>query len=228
MSLDNSVSDVAEGAFSATFKLGINGLKTLVQKFRDRKIAFIQDEKTLEKVREDLKSNELKFYKSYLSGFDLINTVLIGLTLRRLEEAKDFERLEKLRAKIFSRYDAGGVHIAQAVQSGIVSRYINYLLEIRASEQVIRKRLMVFLEEIDSHVSFITFYTDETQEINRITTKININSPEVFVISGMGSATQKAEKVIKEVDKKDISNYYREDYSRSNGRIAFFHRTLLV
>ena len=87
---------------------------------------------------------------------------------------------------------------------------------------------MVFLEEIDSHVSFITFYTDETQEINRITTKININSPEVFVISGMGSATQKAEKVIKEVDKKDISNYYREDYSRSNGRIAFFHRTLLV
>ncbi len=58
---DDPIARAAEGAAKAVINKGIDFIKTLAQKFKNRKIAFVQDKKTLENVREDLKSNELKF-----------------------------------------------------------------------------------------------------------------------------------------------------------------------
>lgn len=226
MSSDDPVSSATEGFTSATIKLGIEGIKKLVDKFRNRKIAFVQDSTTIEKVKEDLRSNELKFYKSYIRNSDLIIPVLMGLTLRRLEEEKDLERLDKLRYRILSKYDAEGLHIAQAVQSNIISKYITYLIENYASEEIMKKKLISFLENIESHISFVKNDTDINKESNKILTKINANSPDVFVVSGMSGATENTIKIIEEIDKQNLNSYYKEDYSKENKRITFFHKVM--
>lgn len=223
---DDPVSSAVEGLASATFRLGIDGIKKLIDKFKNKKIAFVQDEATLEKVKEDLKSNELKFYKAYIKTPDLLTPILMGLTLRRLEEEKDFDRLAKLKTKIVSKYDIGGLHISQAVQNGIISKYITYLIEIHATESIMQKRLTIFLEDVENHICFVKNYIDAKNEAMKIVTKINVNSPDVFVISGMGNATEGSNKVIEEVDKFHLKDYYREDYSRPLRRIAFFHKIM--
>ena len=54
MTSEDFVSDTAEGFVSATAKLGIEGIKKLVEKLKNKKIAFVQDEKTIERVRNFL------------------------------------------------------------------------------------------------------------------------------------------------------------------------------
>jgi len=227
MVLDEVVSGATGAGASAGVILGLAGIKKLIEKFKDRKIAFVQDKETLNKVKEDLKSNELKFYKSYIKEGNIISPMIMGLTLRRLEEEKDLERIDNLRGKILSKYDTDGVHLAYAVQSGIVSRYIAFLLEIHASEKVMEKRLSNFLINIDNYVYFVNSqYFELEKDKRRVLLKIEASSPDVFVISGMGSALKNAEELIKEIDKLDLKEYYREDYSKKNRRIAFFHKSL--
>ncbi len=227
MVLGDAISGAVEGAISTGIKLGIEGVKRLIQKFKDRKIIFVQDTETLNQVKEELKSSELKFYKSYVEDGNLISPMLMGLTLRRLEEKDDLERIEHLRGKILSKFDTDGVHIAHAVQSGIVSRYITYLLEIHSSANIMKKRLLEFLKNIEDYIHFVNaLYFDLKKDKEKIFSRININSPEVFVISGMGSTVKDTEELIKEIDKLDLKEYYREDYSRKNRRIAFFYRVI--
>ncbi len=112
------------------------------------------------------------------------------------------------------------------MQSGIVSRYITYLVEIHVSEEIMKNRLMFFLENVEAHVCFVRYHTEVEKEIEKIIIKLSANSPEVFVISGMRGATEKASEIITKVDEKRLTDYYREDYSKINRGIAFFHKIL--
>jgi hypothetical protein len=226
MSFDEPISDVTEGVIKASIKLGIEGIRKLVEKFRDRKIAFVQDKKTIEKVKEDLNSNELKFYKSYIKDETLIIPILMGLTLRKLEEENEFDRISKLKYRIFNQFDTEGIHISQAVQSGIVSRYITYLMEMHSSELLMEKELLNFLRNIENHIYFVKYDSNILKDKEVILLRLTINSPKVFVVSGLGSATSNTELLIQEIDKESLKNYYKEDYSRKNRRIIFFHKVI--
>ena len=143
-----------------------------------------------------------------------------------MENQGDNERIRELKNEIIDKFDIKGFHVSQAIQSGIVSRYVNHLTETNFSEEVIRERISKFLNDVDKHVYFVSNQNDLNEDKNRITTIINAHSPEVFVISGMGSAAENAERLISETDNLNLKEYEREDYSAENRRIAFFHKRL--
>ena len=208
---------------------GIEAIEKLIEKFRNRGLSFIKDDnKTIKELKEDQKSGELKRYKSYVKDKNLKILMRMGLVLRKIEERGEGERIEQLREKIYRKFGSNGRHVVYIVQSGILNKYVSYLEVEFQEESLIRERLLKFLNDTHKHICFVNNLTPFNLEEHkiRITTIINAHSPEVFVISGMGSAAENAEKLISETDNLNLKEYEREDHSAENRRIAFFHKRL--
>jgi FixJ family two-component response regulator len=122
-----SSEDIIAGATKGALDWSVEFIKSLVEKFKDRKIAFIEDEETIKIVKEQYNSGELNFYKAYIQDKELLFIVKLGLTLRRMES--DSQRRNNLRDKIFRKYEIRGLRIAQFVENGILNRYIGILID---------------------------------------------------------------------------------------------------
>ena len=65
MSSDNFSSDIIESATKGALDWTAEKISSLVRKFRERKLAFIKEQKTIEIAREQYHSGEAKFYEKY-------------------------------------------------------------------------------------------------------------------------------------------------------------------
>ena len=123
------IESATKGATEGALNWGSDFIKKLALKFKNRKLAFIQDEKTIDIVKEQYHSGELAIYKEYVEDVEMLFLLKMGLTLRKLDKDKEQERKQKLRSKIFDKYKIKGLHIAQFVENGILNRYIGILIE---------------------------------------------------------------------------------------------------
>ena len=139
MSSEDPVESLASGAAKGTLEWTSEFIKSLTLKFKDRKLAFIQDSETIQTVKEQYNSGELNFYKVYIRDKELLFLVKLGLTLRSLE--KNDEKRQNLRNKIFKRYELFGLHIAQFVENGILNRYAAILLDNLKSVDDLKKKI---------------------------------------------------------------------------------------
>ena len=140
ISSKDPLSSIAEGVTKATLNSSIDGLKNWIDKFKNKKLAFIRERETIDMVRAQLKSNELSFYKNYIDDPTIKDYILMGLTLRKLESKSDFKRIKNLRNKIYKKYDLKGLHASQLVQNGVLSRHITNLMENIDSLEILKKR----------------------------------------------------------------------------------------
>jgi len=62
MSSDSPISDVAEGTTKAVLEWSDAKITSFIKKFKERKLAFIEEPKTIELVKEQYRSGEAKFY----------------------------------------------------------------------------------------------------------------------------------------------------------------------
>ena len=99
MSSDNPLSDVAEGTTKGLLDWSAEKIVQFVQKLKDKKLAFIEEKKTIEVVKEQYNSGEAKFYQKYIHDKNLLFLVRVGLTLRKIEDDED--RVQNLRNKIY-------------------------------------------------------------------------------------------------------------------------------
>ncbi|MBU0959322.1 MAG: hypothetical protein KKB31_05245 [Nanoarchaeota archaeon] len=121
------VESAAKGATEGFLNWGTDLIKKFASKFKDKELAFIQDEKTIKRVKDQYRSGELAFYKEYINDMEMLFLLKMGLTLRSLEKDKEIDRKQNLRSKIFNKYEVKGLHIAQFVENGILNRYIGIL-----------------------------------------------------------------------------------------------------
>jgi len=211
------------GAVKGTIDWTVDAIKRFVIKLKDKKLAFIQDEETINLVKEQYHSSELSFYKEYVSDKEVLFIVNMGLTLRKLQSNSD--RRTNLRNKIFDKYEVNGLHIAQFVENGILNRYVGILIDNMSSITDFKDKIIYVLKNIEKHVLFVKKEDNERSVIQHVTPSIASNSPLIYIISGKSSA---AEIVRKCEDRlvQLLSDYTLEKISSNEMENLFFKRVI--
>src|SRR3989344_6844103 len=100
MSSDD-VKNIAEGATKGLLDWTKEQILEFVNKINNKDLIFIQDNETIDLVKEQLKTGEWDVYNKYVKDTKLRILIQTGLTLRRLEQNK--EKLQNLRNKLISK-----------------------------------------------------------------------------------------------------------------------------
>jgi len=223
VSSNNPVSDVAEGATKAFLEWSVDKISSLVQRLKERKLAFIQERKTIDLVKEQYNSGEAKFYKIYVKDKELLLLIRIGLTLRKLED--DQERLHNLRDKIFRKYKVRGLHVAEFVQNGILNKYVGILIEELAAVEELEKSIEEVLKNIEKHALFVKVGSNPQEIIKKATTLVHTHVPHIFIISGFKDAADIIRKC-REKLQMILDEYKFERFSSNDKETLFFKRKL--
>ncbi|MGD9275637.1 MAG: hypothetical protein PVJ67_00530 [Candidatus Pacearchaeota archaeon] len=219
------IESASKGATQGFLQWGEDFIKRLATKFRDKELAFIQDEKTIQRVKEQYKSGELAFYKVYIEDKEMLFLLKMGLTLRSLERDKEEDRKQNLRTKIFNKYDVKGLHIAQFVENGILNRYIGIIIDNIISVEKFKKDILDILGNIEKHVLFVKKDDVPRAVIKQVLTIISSNSSMIFIVSGISSAA----KVVRDCEEslcELLKDYELEKMSSGERESLFFKRIL--
>lgn len=222
MSSDNPASDIAEGITKGVINLSLEKIGDLVQKLKDRKLAFIEEKKTIEIVKEQYHSEETKIYSMYIQDRKLSLLVKLGLTLRRLEG--DEERKNSLRDKILKKYNLEGLHIAEFVENGLLNRYILLLLEKFVSHQNLKEDISDILNNIEKYTLFVLATSNPSEIIKKVDIKITY-SPKIFIIAGFKYAAELV-KQNTEKFKLIMKDYEFSNFSSGEKEILFFRKII--
>lgn len=197
----------------------------LIKKFKNKNLAFIQDEEAINDAKEQRKKGEWAFFNKYIKNKDYHILFQIGLTLRSYEQQrKDFRPLQR---KVINKYGEWGLHIVHFVQNGLFSKYIGNILERISSDKEIKSEVETLFKNIDNTVVYIRRTDNPKQKINMIITKIRAHSPETFIISSIGGATDNCKGIKNGVMREVSSDYECEEYQaegRQGKRVYFLNK----
>jgi len=215
----------AKGAAEGFLVWSEDKIKKFARQFKDRKIAFVQNPKTIETAKEQKKTSEYDFFENYVADGDLRILFQMGLTLRKVEKNK--HHCNQLRQRIVNRYGAEGLHIAQFVQNGLFSKYFATLMERGLTVEQTCYEIKKFFDNIEITVSYIQNEDSVQKEAAAIITRIQGHSPNIYIISGSKSATQKCRQVKSKV-MAGISGYTVEFYRTDITEIYFLTKSLIL
>ena len=221
MSFDNPVSDITEGVTKGFLEWSAEKIGSLIKKLKNKELAFIEEPKTIEIVREQYRSGEAKFYEIYIKDRDLLFLVRLGLTLRKLENDK--ERTQNLRDKILKKHEVEGLHIAEFVQNGILNSYVAILLKELISIEKLTEDIEQILKNIENYTILVLGTSNKSEIIKNADIKVNSHSPKIFIISGFKSAAKIVAESI-EAFKIILKDYEFERFSSGEKEILFFKR----
>jgi len=223
MPSEKFVSDALEGATKGALEWSSDKISSWIKKLKERKLAFIKEQKTIDIVKEQYRSGEGSFYQKYVADKELLLLIRMGLTLRKLENDKD--RLMNLRDKIYKKYKAKGLHIAEFVQNRLLNRYVGILIDELDSLESLGRDIEDVLKNIEKHVLFVQGFEKPHDIIIKSMTIINSHSPNIFVVSGAKSAAQ----IVGEIRGKlasSLKDYELETISELEIENLFFKRIL--
>lgn len=226
---DGSIESAAKGATKGFLEYTEEKVKALVRKFKDRDLAFIQDEKTIEVAKEQRKKSEWVLFKTYVDNVDYHILFQMGLTLRAYERQNiDFNPLKK---RILNKFQRKGLYIAHFVQNGLFSKYVGNILEKSLTIEQLKIEITNLFNNIENTVAFIQKTDEIKHKVPEIVTKIRAHSPDTFIISSVGAAIETCDEVMKAIISDIGSKYTVELYSaevekniEENKRIYFLNR----
>jgi len=216
---DRTIKDIAEGATKGvlnwTKEFTKDQIRSLINKFRHKDIAFIQDIETISVVKEQLRSGEWDISSKYVKDKSLRLLIQMGLTLRKLENGKKFDKLLNLRGKILSKFGSRGLHIAQFVQNGMLTAYLGAVISKISNKNDLINQIEEILNNIDKFVVFIQEKDNSDRKVEEIKTRIYANNPATFMIFGKHSAI----KIVKEI-RAQLIELFKEHSIDSTNRDA--------
>lgn len=187
--------DIAEGATKGFLNWSKEQLKFLAEKFRNKELAFIQDEETINLVKEQLKSGEWSLFNRYIKNKELKMLIIMGLTLRSLEKQKKQTAIKNLRDKIVVKYKRKGLHISQFVQCSLLNEYVGGIVDKASSETELIHNIEEMLSNLETRSSFLKTEDIPEIKIEEILTRIRAHSPDNYIIFARNSALSAGSKV---------------------------------
>lgn len=221
--LSNFDDNLTTSAFKGTLSWGEDKIRELVIKFRDRRLAFIQDTETIDLVKEQLKTGEWSLCSSYLKDKNLKLLVQMGLALRKLDQTKSEKYLSNLRTKILEKYGAKGLHIAEFVQSKILSDFIGSIADKAYSVTELIENVEKLLNNLELNVLFIRKIDNLDKRLNEIKTRLIANAPLFFIIFATKSAMSLGLE-IKQNLKKELEEYELSSLEEKNRLLIFLSK----
>ncbi len=226
MSFEESdpLASISKGAAVGVLNWGSERISGLVQKFKNRDLAFIEDYETINSVKEQRKTGEWDLFKKYIQDKDYHILFQMGLTLRANEkEGKNYDSIIK---KILKKFDINGLHVAYFCANGLFGKYVSLVLERGYSAERVSKDLTELFSDIDKRVSFIQKDDMVKEKAVEIVTKIHSNNPDIFILSSSYSTAMQKCRTAKEEILGEISGYDCEEFNAPNRQIYFITRNL--
>jgi len=214
---------VAEGVAQGTLEWTAEKIEDIVCKFIDKKLAFIEDAETIKIIKRQKQKAEFGQFKYYCHDKYAQIIFQAGLALREYEENASNTKYDELIRKLGHKFKTEGIHLSWFAKDGLFGEYLTILLNQGLGEEEIRKEFNILINNIELHVAFISnekVNSKKTikQKAEEITSKITSHSPNIFIITGMGLAKQKAEEIHRIVTKK-ICDYDCKIISTKNKEI---------
>jgi hypothetical protein len=193
MSSEKPIESAAEGATKGVLDFSEEKIKQLVERFRNRDIAFVEDPEIINIAKEQRKTSEWTLFKELIDDHDLHILFQLGLTLRKLERQRD--RVSSLRDKIRDKYDIKGLHIAQLIQNGFFNRFLAIALERTPTPQQLKFEIKTLLDDIEKTVIFVKETENIDYTTQEIIVRIQANSPRTLMICASGYAQPKCNEI---------------------------------
>ncbi len=216
------MASLARGAARGALDWTKEQVGAFASKLRNRDIAFVQNEQTIDQIREERRGEEYLILKEHISDPKLRLLVVMGLTLRRLEKVPaDKKQLLSLRNKILRKHGASALRAAELVQRGIVGiLYITIIGESRSPADI-SAAIVNLLQNVDQYAVFIQERDTIKATIEDLVIRIRAHQPRTFVILGCGAAKEKAKKVVDGVLERLPGTYGAERHETEKEFYAF-------
>jgi hypothetical protein len=196
-------------------KLGVNSIRELVERFKNKDIKFIGNKTTQERVLKINKSPEASFYKNYIKDKELKALLNVGIVLKKLENGEKNEELQNLRTKLARKREK--LWFAQLVQNGLLKMYIFHLLENSYEIEEISNKINYIYENIEKFSYFINSQENKEQ-IKKEIIRLLTFKPEILLISSKFEASKNL-KEIKEEIVKQWKTYYFSQINEDNQKL---------
>ncbi|MDE1820843.1 MAG: hypothetical protein KGJ23_13645 [Euryarchaeota archaeon] len=197
---DDPLKDIADSLRGEAVSWTIGSVKSYAAGLVNRRLAFIGRRDYIAEVRAQKRSAEWKFYEQFVRNKDYGILAQMGLTMRSWQDDPAMEKdIQSLRQRIYKRYGEIGVHIAQVVQSRILSAVIPVAMDSKADPARVAIAIEEFLTKSISLCIFIQEADNDVLRANDVWTRLTKTSPELLVLFARGAARQKGESVAKQV-----------------------------
>lgn len=195
--LEEFAAGLAEGTIKA---LGPK-VKDLASLLFNRKLAFIGRRDYVREVKEQSQSAEWQFFKDFITDERLSILALMGLTLRDWESDPGRRQdIENLRNRIFRKFGQEGVHIAQVVQSRILSRIIAVAVDSSPTSKRDAARLIeTFLNSAFLLCRFVQNDDSSDELATQIRNHLTLQKPPLFVLFARGKAIKICDHAVKRI-----------------------------
>jgi hypothetical protein len=207
--------DLAEGATKAAIDIAKEKIKKLAQRFLNNELIFIEDQETIELVKNQLKSGEWNFIKDYIANKGLTLLIQMGLALRELEKQNKRDTLKNLRDKIFSKYKEKGLHIAQFVQCRLLIAYLTQIIDQCSTKKEFIKRIENLLENLELRTSFIRVDDNPGLRVSIIIDRLSTNAPDEYLVFARDSALEVGLTIEKQLEDMIKEYNYKMDSNKS-------------
>jgi hypothetical protein len=177
----------------------------LAARFRDRRIAFVQNLDTIQEVKGARRHPEYVMLHRFTRNGDLRVLLALGLVWRTI--GGDRPKMERERTLTRRAHGIPGLHLAQAMQSGILLSMHKKLVEIGPRDAVVEGEMRVIIENIDTYVTFIEEGSIGGEEVTLVLHKARTFYPRVFAIAGSGRAREDASTIARDVSKRLERDY---------------------
>lgn len=221
---DDPIASAAKGTTEATLNWSEAKIKELIQKFKNKDLAFIKNEEEISEIKQITKNEEFKLFKRYIKDKPTQLIFKLGLFLRKLENDRD--KYESLKKKILKKHKSSGLHTAYFAQNKLFTKLHTSLIE-RFTQDVVKKELREFFTQIDKYTLFISATDSESQKVQQATSKIYAHSPETFIISSwMKGAMKLCKKIHHRIHNQINNEYTSQSYTEQEKQMYMFYKTL--
>ena len=217
------LASVIKGLTSAVIDWTEEKVKLFAAQFRDRRVVFVQDSRTIAAVREKRGAPEYDLFSKYVFDETLRLLFRLGLILRDWEY--DVRRRDNLRTKIVGKYGLVGLHIAEFAQNGFFSKYLITIMTRIKNQIDLTHEIEDFFRNMEKTVSFIKETDNVEKKAKEIITRIHSNIPNTYIIFSSVSATSKCSKV-KKLVMAEITDYNEELYKTEAKEVYFINKVI--
>lgn len=217
---DSPEDKLISGAVKGTLEYSEDKIKSLVKRFLNRDLVFVEDLETIQVARDQRKTPEWEIFTKYVDHHGLRVVFLMGLTLRYREKNK--QPLDSLKRQILKKFGREGLHVAYFVQNGCFSKLFGNILEKESTTEKLKMEIRKLFLDIEKYTVFVNYRDSVDRKVKEVITKIDAHNPRTFIISGIGTAAKKCRKIQRLV-MKEIDGYTVESYKTENKEMFFLN-----
>jgi hypothetical protein len=190
--------EFAAGLARGTFEAVGPGVKEYAALLFNRRLAFVGRRDYIAEVKAQRQSPEWLLFREYIKDSRLSLLAQMGLTLREWESDPARKRdIEALRSRIHSKFGKEGLHIAQVVQSRILTGVVPAVLGAVPTKERAAKLIEAFLAESYRLCRFVQEKDQAPATVRVVGDHLTMNRPPLFVLFARGSAVAVCSRIVK-------------------------------